>query len=202
LRCCRTPRAPGREAPCSPGKPAPATGLSDYRRVFFLGVATAATYRQLSCVAKAAASSAPRRSKGGMVPRRSWLSVLCDGHVSPSRVWAYETPVPRSRSRGRHGCGLRVTIDSTTEPVAQPHSGRSHRPYTHCGIEWAEIDGSFWRATEPLSDGNGNPPAGWGNPVQQVTLVLISPTTARFDSPVGSVTFKRTSRRRPPVICS
>ena len=36
--------------------------------------------------------------------------------------------------------------------------------YTHCGINGAMIHGVLWQATTPLSDGNGNPPPGWGNP--------------------------------------
>jgi hypothetical protein len=81
-------------------------------------------------------------------------------------------------------------------------AGRPYRLYTHCGIEWAKIDGTFWRAKHPLSDGSGNPPAGWGNPVQDGTLVVLGLTTARFESPAGSVTFERTSRMHPPLICS
>lgn len=89
------------------------------------------------------------------------------------------------------GCGSKMT-----------YRGRPYGLYTHCGIEWAKIDGVFWRATRPLSDGNGNPPPGWGNPFQQGTLTLTSRTTAEFSSPAGGVTFERTERTRPPVICS
>jgi hypothetical protein len=80
--------------------------------------------------------------------------------------------------------------------------GRPYQLYTHCGIEWTKIDGTFWRAEHPLSDGSGNPPAGWDNPFQNGTLVLVTPTSARFNSPAGRVTFERTSRRQPPAICS
>lgn len=89
------------------------------------------------------------------------------------------------------GCGSKVM-----------HRGRPYALYTHCGIEWARIDGVFWQATRPLSDGNGNPPLGWGNPYQQGRLTLTSRTTAEFSSPAGSVTFKRTERTRPPFLCS
>ena len=81
-------------------------------------------------------------------------------------------------------------------------AGRPYRLYTHCGIEWARIDGTFWRAKQPLSDGSGNPPAGWGNPFQDGSLVILDPTTARFESTAGSVLFERTSRRQPPLLCS
>jgi hypothetical protein len=89
------------------------------------------------------------------------------------------------------GCGSR------TVARAEPH-----RLYTHCGIQWARIDGTFWRATRPQSDGYGNPPRGWSNPFQTGTLVFRSRTTAEFSSSAGSVTFKWTGRARSPVICS
>jgi hypothetical protein len=98
------------------------------------------------------------------------------------------------------GCGSQTIASTGASTRAQ--AGRPYQLYTHCGIEWAKIDGTFWRAKHPLSDGSGNPPAGWGNPFQLGTLVVIGPTTARFDSPRGSVTFERTSRRQPPAICS
>jgi hypothetical protein len=98
------------------------------------------------------------------------------------------------------GCGSNATSQSPKNP--NTHAGTAYRLYTHCGIEWARIDGTFWRATHTLSDGNGNPPRGWGNPYQAGTLTMLNPTTADFTSPPGSVTFERTSRTRPPVVCS
>lgn len=98
------------------------------------------------------------------------------------------------------GCGTHTT--SSTRTTTRAHAGRPYELYTHCGIEWAKISGTFWHAKQPLSDGSGNPPAGWGNPSQEGTLTFISPTTVRFDSPAGSVTFERASRTRPPRICA
>jgi|SRR5579884_2112697 len=98
------------------------------------------------------------------------------------------------------GCGSHAT--SSTRNRTNARAGHPYKLYTHCGIEWAKIDDTFWRATPPLSDGRGNPPAGWGNPFQEGTLVFVNPGTAKFESPAGTVTFKRTSRRRPPTICS
>jgi hypothetical protein len=82
------------------------------------------------------------------------------------------------------------------------HAGKPYRLYTHCGIQWARIHGSFWRVTRPLSDGSGNPPPGWGNPFQDGTLTMASRTTANFTSPAGSVVFRRTKRHHPPLVCS
>jgi hypothetical protein len=74
--------------------------------------------------------------------------------------------------------------------------------YTHCGIEWTLINGHYWHADQPLSDGNGNPPPGWGNPFQVGTLTVIDQATAEFESSAGSVTFRRTDLTEPPFLCS
>ncbi len=98
------------------------------------------------------------------------------------------------------GCGSQM---AAARPAAtSAYRGEPYGLYTHCGIQWARIDGAFWRATQPLSDGNGNPPAGWGNPIQEGTLTFRTQTTAEFTSRAGSVTFKRTGRTQPPIICS
>ena len=89
------------------------------------------------------------------------------------------------------GCGPQVVA-----------GGKPYELYTHCGIQWARIDGTFWRATQPLSDGSGNPPRGWGNPFQEGTLIFRSRTRAEFSSSAGSVVFNRTARTESPVICS
>ena len=102
------------------------------------------------------------------------------------------------------GCGS-SSIPAKATAKATPmssHAGKPYELYTHCGIEWAKIRGTFWRSTRMLSDGNGNPPPGWGNPFQAGTLTFASPSTAKFSSTAGKVTFKRTSRTRPPTTCS
>jgi hypothetical protein len=98
------------------------------------------------------------------------------------------------------GCGSQKR--PTAPRAASAGRGTPYRLYTHCGIEWARIHGTFWRATQPLSDGNGNPPPGWGNPFQAGTLTLRNRTTAEFSSRAGSVTFTRTARTRPAILCS
>jgi hypothetical protein len=37
----------------------------------------------------------------------------------------------------------------------------------------------------PLTDGAGNPPSGWGNPYQDGTMTLLSPSTAVFRDSAG-----------------
>jgi hypothetical protein len=98
------------------------------------------------------------------------------------------------------GCGSQMT--AARPATNRAHQGERYLLYTHCGIQWARIGRTFWRAVPPASDGNGNPPPGWDNPFQEGTLTLRSPTTAEFNSAAGSVIFKRTGRTQPPVICS
>jgi hypothetical protein len=100
------------------------------------------------------------------------------------------------------GCGASTKLAHVQRPNRHRQSGQRYELYTHCGIAWARIDGRWWRAQHPLSDGNGNPPAGWGNPFQDGTLTLTGKGTARFDSAAGTVTFERTERTNPPFICS
>jgi hypothetical protein len=64
--------------------------------------------------------------------------------------------------------------------------------YTHCGLDAPtamDFDGSFWDPVSPgpTSDGSGNPPAGYGNPYDQGTITLISPTRAQYRSRSGMV---------------
>lgn len=73
--------------------------------------------------------------------------------------------------------------------------------YTHCGIEWARIDGVWWR-TPPLDDGNANPPPGWGNPYDAGRLVIDTETTATYTSDAGTaVELERTGRIEAPFAC-
>jgi hypothetical protein len=96
-------------------------------------------------------------------------------------------------------CG---TTTSAARPATSVHRREAYRLYTHCGIHWAKIDGRFWRATRPSSDGSGNPPQGWNNPFEEGTLTFTNPSTAEFSSPAGDVTFQRTNRTQPPLACS
>jgi hypothetical protein len=98
------------------------------------------------------------------------------------------------------GCGSHAAATGPAATVA--HRAAPYTLLTHCGIEWAKIDCAFWRALRPLSDGNGNPPPGWGNPSQPGTLTFTNRTTAEFSSPAGKVMFKRTDRKQPPFLCA
>ncbi|MFJ4845772.1 hypothetical protein [Streptomyces sp. NPDC088733] len=57
--------------------------------------------------------------------------------------------------------------------------------YTHCGIDDVRIGSAWFEAERPLSDGSGNPPAGWDNPLHQGTMTVVSPTEAVFTDDEG-----------------
>lgn len=71
-------------------------------------------------------------------------------------------------------------VTSTTAPLSVPFT-----LYTHCGISEARISGRYYQAVHPLSDGSGNPPAGWGNPYQAGAMTLVSGTEAIFTDKAG-----------------
>ena len=92
-----------------------------------------------------------------------------------------------------------------------PHSGHADlgvpyrfQLYTHCGLDAPtaiEFDASFWDLVPgPAADNDGNPPAGYGNPYDQGTITLISPTRAQYRSSTGAVS--QWSRHAGPQIAS
>ncbi|MFF5789664.1 hypothetical protein ACFY8P_32385 [Streptomyces sp. NPDC012693] len=76
--------------------------------------------------------------------------------------------------------------------------------YTHCGIKEAWISSRYFEAEAPLSDGSGNPPEGWDNPVQRGTMTLISETEAVFTDDAGhEVKFRARPRTSPSrLLCA
>lgn len=74
---------------------------------------------------------------------------------------------------------------SSRAATAVAGAARPYSLYTHCGIDEARIDGRYYEAVRPLSDGQGNPPAGWGNPYQDGTMTLLPPDQALFRDNAG-----------------
>lgn len=74
--------------------------------------------------------------------------------------------------------------------------------YTHCGIEWARIDGVWWQAI-PLDDGRPSLlPAGWGDPYDAGELEIVTATSATYrGGPDAEVEFERTGRAEAPFTC-
>jgi hypothetical protein len=105
------------------------------------------------------------------------------------------------------GCGSAHQAAGSASAGGPPASTSPAVPYslyTHCGIGWARIDGRWYQASPPLSDGSGNPPAGWGNPDQQGTIQMISGTEAEFTDSAGQhVRFVlQPGATGPPQLCA
>ena len=115
------------------------------------------------------------------------------------------------------GCADRTTAADRLGPASSPTPSRApstpaagarssypYALYTHCGITEANIAGRWYAADTPLSDGNGNPPPGWGNPYQPGIITIRSATQADFTDGAGHhVAFTlRPGATGPLRICS
>lgn len=90
-------------------------------------------------------------------------------------------------------------------PPPAAHKSIPYSLYTHCGIYQANVQGRWYLTTPALSDGNGNPPAGWGNPDQRGTMTLVSTAEVVFTDQAGHrVVFHAApaTGRYPDRICS
>ena len=97
------------------------------------------------------------------------------------------TPAACGTSPAARQAGLAQSGATTTGAAG----ARPYQLYTHCGIDEALIGDRWFEAVHPLSDGQGNPPAGWGNPYQDGTMTLVSSTEAVFRDIAGHrVTFR------------
>ena len=92
------------------------------------------------------------------------------------------------------GCGAASDAPSgspaPTASVLDLGAAQPHQLYTHCGVIWTQFQGATWYADPPLSDGNGNPPPGFGNPTDSGTMRRVSAHRAQYVSSSGrTVTF-------------
>ena len=127
---------------------------------------------------------------------RRWIGPATVGVLV---AWALaacaSSPAARPASAGRSSPAAAATAAGSPQP---------YRLYTHCGIDEARIGDHYFQAAHPLSDGQGNPPPGWGNPYQPGTMTLLSPTTAVFRDHAGhQVVFRlRRGARAFQHLCS
>ncbi len=78
-----------------------------------------------------------------------------------------------------------VKAPTATSASANASETVPYALYTHCGIDEARFDNRFYEAIDPLSDGNGNPPDGWGNPIQEGTMRRLSSNELVFQDQRG-----------------
>ena len=105
---------------------------------------------------------------------RRGLQVLMVAVVTGTLAACGTSPAARQASPAQAGATTAVATGA-----------RPYQLYTHCGIDEALIGNRYFEAVHPLSDGQGNPPASWGNPYQQGTMTLISPAEAVFRDSAG-----------------
>lgn len=73
---------------------------------------------------------------------------------------------------------------------------------THCGVDFIRFDGRWWEAQPHLDDGNGNPPDGWDNGIQEGTLTLRTEAALEFNASAGrTLQFVEVRTAPTPVIC-
>ena len=106
--------------------------------------------------------------------RRTFQAALLCGFVSGSAV----------------ACGTAASNHHRVAAVERPSSdgqasGVSYELRTHCGVDEALLNGRYYEAVTPLSDGSGNPPPGWDNPFQAGEMTVTSPQTALFPDDRG-----------------
>lgn len=111
----------------------------------------------------------------------------------------YHSPIPASPT-------------ASGELVIFPSSGRVERGVdyrftlgTHCGLDdGIDFDGSLWDYAGPgrPDDGNGNPPAGFGNPFDHGTIRLVSEDVAEYRSSAGSlIQYRRRDNPKQVGMC-
>ena len=96
---------------------------------------------------------------------------------------------------------------SGSPATAAANASVSYTLYTHCGLRFAKIGGRWFEADRPLSDGSGNPPAGWGNPSQPGTIRMLSASVAEFRDSLGHVVrfhlvHPRADASKPEQVCA
>ena len=76
------------------------------------------------------------------------------------------------------------TSSATPSPRSVPFS-----LLTHCGIDEARIDQTYYEADQPLIGPGYDPPPDWSNPFQLGTMTLLSSSRAVFRDDAGHVVY-------------
>jgi hypothetical protein len=104
------------------------------------------------------------------------------------RNWQWGPPMLAILAGVAAACGSPAPPPAARPAGTAAAAARSPQPYqlyTHGGIDEARLGNRYLEAVHPLSDGSGNPPPGWGNPYQEGTMTLVSPTEAVFRDAAG-----------------
>lgn len=107
-----------------------------------------------------------------------------------------EVPASAGSDRPRPGDSAAVDGPPTGWLASPPYAagavvGKTYEGYwldTHCGVNGARLDGSYWDATNGSAARDG-----WGNPYQQGAMRMTSHDRAIFTADSQSVEYVRTS---------
>ncbi|MFF1880204.1 hypothetical protein ACFVVC_01880 [Pseudarthrobacter sp. NPDC058196] len=77
----------------------------------------------------------------------------------------------------------------TSSPAISTSASIQINLYTHCGINEMRIQDTYFVADEPLDDGHGNPPPGWGNPYQAGSVTVTGSSAVFRDDNGHTVAF-------------
>jgi hypothetical protein len=69
--------------------------------------------------------------------------------------------------------------------MGDPIAGVPYSLYTHGGICEARVGDTYYLAEDPIDDGHGNPPSGWGNPFQDGRMTFPAEGVAIFEDDLG-----------------
>jgi hypothetical protein len=83
------------------------------------------------------------------------------------------------------GCGQQTSAPEATTSAVEAAQAVPYVLYTHCGINEARFNGQYYMAVHPLSDRNGDPSSGWGNPYQNGVIRPVSATDVEFQDQAG-----------------
>jgi hypothetical protein len=112
------------------------------------------------------------------------MRVLCALALATVVTGCGSTPVERTQTPfPRPTVESPMPLPTGALQVGVPYQ---YRLYTHCGLRPVELEGTTWTVMGVLSDGNANPPPGFGNPFDDGTLWLFDPDHAVFQSSQGA----------------
>lgn len=110
------------------------------------------------------------------------LAVAVVGGVMWSQLPRSAVPAESSSALPPVSASASASASAWVRPSVPPANGIPYELYTHCGIHELVHQGQWYvREAGVLSDGNGNPPRGWGNPMQSGWIVVEGDTVTFVD---------------------
>jgi len=135
-----------------------------------------------------------------------WLAVGVIGAGAPPSQGGTEhaASAPAADRATDDASPLDAPEGSAADAAAVPATIGETVPFelaTHCGVLGAYVDGVWFAADPPLTDGSGHPPPDWGDPAQPGMLTRLSADTAEFRDDLGHRVRLRAAADEEPPPC-